>query len=58
MRLDFPSVATDSSFSQRHRNYVLAPCYVEGTLTGSVQCGEQKLYFACDSCDDLFGAKP
>ena len=59
-------------FSRAKDNYQLAPCYVEGTLTrqgrscdwqiragatGSVQCGEQKLYFACDNCDDLFGAK-
>jgi hypothetical protein len=31
---------------------------IRAGATGSVQCGEQRLYFACDSCADLFGAKP
>lgn len=68
----FFSRARQVDYKTLHDNYELAPCYVEGTLnrqgkscdwqiragaTGSVQCGEQKLYFACDSCDDLFKAK-
>lgn len=69
---EFFSRARQVDYKTLHDNYELAPCYVEGTLsrqgkscdwqiragaTGSVQCGEQKLYFACDSCDDLFKAK-
>ncbi|SCX48042.1 hypothetical protein [Variovorax sp. EL159] len=69
---EFFSRARQVDYKTLHDNYELAPCYVEGTLnrqgkscdwqiragaTGSVQCGEQKLYFACDSCNDLFGAK-
>lgn len=69
---EFFSRAKEVDYKTLHDNYQLAPCYVEGTLTrqgrscdwqiragatGSVQCGEQKLYFACDNCDDLFGAK-
>lgn len=67
----FFSRAKEVDYKTLHDNYELAPCYAEGTLTrqgrscdwqiragatGSVQCGEQKLYFACDTCDDLFGA--
>ncbi|WP_240651417.1 MULTISPECIES: hypothetical protein [unclassified Variovorax] len=70
---EFFSKAREVDYKTLHDNYELAPCYAEGTLirqgkscdwqiragaTGSVQCGEQKLYFACDTCGDLFeGAK-
>jgi hypothetical protein len=51
-------------------NYPIAPCYIEGTLkykgqscdwktfaghTGSITCKDQQTYFACDTCQDLFG---
>jgi hypothetical protein len=67
---EFFSKAREVDYKTLHDNYELAPCYAEGTLTrqgkscdwqiragatGSVQCGEQKLYFACDTCGDLFG---
>ncbi|WP_349962023.1 hypothetical protein [Rhizobium sp. ZPR3] len=55
-----------------HDDYDLAPCYVEGTLkwdgkicdwsiragaTGRVQCKRQEMYFACETCGDLFNQK-
>lgn len=69
---EFFSRAKEVDYKTLHDHYEQAPCYAEGTLTrqgrscdwriraggtGSVQCGEQKLYFACDTCDGLFGAK-
>ena len=69
---EFFSRARQVDYKTLQDHYELAPCFSEGTLkrsgkscdwqiragaTGSVQCGEQKLYFACDTCDDLFGAK-
>ncbi|MET3494584.1 hypothetical protein [Variovorax boronicumulans] len=69
---EFFSRARQVDYKTLHDNYEQAPCFVEGTLkkdgkscdwqiragaTGAVQCGEQKLYFACDTCGDLFGAK-
>ncbi|MBB3637037.1 hypothetical protein [Variovorax atrisoli] len=67
---EFFSKAREVDYKTLHDNYELAPCYAEGTLlrhgkscdwqiragaTGSVQCGEQKMYFACDDCGDLLG---
>ncbi|MGY5776256.1 hypothetical protein [Rhizobium sp. LEGMi135b] len=55
-----------------HDDYDLAPCYIEGTLkldgeicdwniragaTGHVQCNKQQMYFACETCGDLFDQK-
>jgi hypothetical protein len=69
---EFFSRAKEVDYKTLHDHYEQAPCYAEGTLTrqgrscdwriraggtGSVQCGEQNLYFACDTCDGLFGAK-
>jgi len=67
---EFFSKAREVDYKTLHDNYELAPCYAEGTLirqgkscdwqiragaTGLVQCGGQKLYFACDNCGDLLG---
>lgn len=69
---EFFSRAKQVDYKTLHDNYEQAPCFVEGTLkqrgkscdwqiragaTGAVQCGEQRLYFACDTCNDLFGTK-
>jgi hypothetical protein len=50
-------------------HYPLAPCKIEGTLkrdgqacdfeisaamTGSITCGEERWFFACEDCGDLF----
>jgi len=52
-----------------HDHYDFAPCYIEGTMkykaricewqiragaTGFIKCGEDKLFFVCDQCEDLF----
>jgi hypothetical protein len=69
---EFFSRAKEVDYRTLHDHYEQAPCYAEGTLTrqgrscdwriragatGSVQCAEQNLYFACDTCDDLFDSK-
>jgi len=51
-------------------HYPLAPCKIEGTLrydgaacdfeisaamTGTIQCGKARWFFACDTCGDLLG---
>lgn len=67
---DYFARARQVDYKTLHDHYDLAPCFVEGTLkqsgkscdfqiragaTAAVQCGGQKLYFACDTCGDLFG---
>lgn len=51
-------VGTGSSFTTLIRQGKSCDWQIRAGATGSVQCGEQKLYFACDTCGDLFeGAK-
>ncbi|WP_281560257.1 hypothetical protein [Thalassomonas sp. RHCl1] len=52
-----------------HDHYNYAPCYIEGTMkynaqicdwqiragaTGFIKCGDNKQFFVCDLCEDLF----
>jgi hypothetical protein len=65
----FFSRARQVDYKTLHDHYEIAPCNIEGTMrrngeacdwkirpgaSGSIRCGSRKLYFACDTCADLF----
>ena len=61
--------AKNIDYRTLNENYDYAPCWIEGTTmykgescswkitatyTGSIKCSHAQLYFACDTCNDLF----